>query len=151
MQINLIPDSSVSSAPVGFTAAMQAAADVFEQDFSGNYTVNIRYGWGTINNKPNQTLTLLDGTLSLGLEVGYTDNVSYATVKSWLTANATLPDQIAAVSSLPASNTAFPGDANAFNVSSAEEKAFGKFTGSVSAIDGAIGFNTAYAMNPWPF
>jgi hypothetical protein len=145
MQINLIPDSSVSSAPIGFTAAIQAAADVFEQDFSGNYTVNIRYGWGTINNQANQTLTNANGTFSLGLEVGYTENISYATVKSWLTANATLADQIAAVASLPASYTAFPGDANAFNVSSAEEKAFGEFTGSANAVDGAIGFNIAYA------
>jgi hypothetical protein len=144
MQINLIPDSSVNSAPAGFTAAIQAAADVFEQDFSGNYTVNISYCWGTIYNQANQTLTSLNGTFSLGSAEG-TPNISYATVKSWLTANATLPDQIAAVASLPASYTAFPGDANAFNVSTAEEKALGEFTGSASALDGAIGFNTAYA------
>jgi hypothetical protein len=57
MQINLIPDSSVSSAPVGFTAAVQAAADIYDQDFPGNYTVNIAYGWGTFDNQPNPTLT----------------------------------------------------------------------------------------------
>jgi hypothetical protein len=54
MQINLIPDSSVSSAPAGFTAAVQAAADVFDQDFAGNYTVNITYGWGPFDNQPNR-------------------------------------------------------------------------------------------------
>jgi hypothetical protein len=110
MQINLIADSSVSSAPAGFTAAIQAAADVFEQDFSGNYTVNIRYGWGTFDNEPNSLLTnASSGDYSLGgTEDGI--DVNYSTVKSWLTADATLPDQITAVASLPASYTALVSD-----------------------------------------
>jgi hypothetical protein len=44
MEINLVPDSSVSSAPTGFTAEVQAAANILDQDFPGNYTVNITYG-----------------------------------------------------------------------------------------------------------
>jgi hypothetical protein len=35
MQITLVPDSSIASAPPGLTAAVEAAADIFEQDFSG--------------------------------------------------------------------------------------------------------------------
>ena len=55
MEINLVPDSSVSSAPTGFTAAVQAAATILDQDFPGNYTVNITYGWGTYDNVTNRT------------------------------------------------------------------------------------------------
>jgi hypothetical protein len=141
MQINLVPDSSVSSAPSGFTAAVQAAANVFDQDFPGNYTVNITYGWGTFDNTPNSELTNPNsGDFSLGGPEGDYD-ISYATIKAWLTANATLSDQMAAVASLPASYTALPGSANAFFISYAEEKALGVFTGNSSAIDGSIGFN----------
>jgi hypothetical protein len=142
MQINLIPDSSVGSAPAGFTAAVQAAADVYDQDFPGNYTVNIAYGWGTFDNQPNPTLTNpSSGAFSIGGVIGSTD-VSYATAKSWLSAYASLSDQKTALASLPASSAAFPGGANSFFVSSAQEKALGEFTGSATAIDGAIGFNT---------
>jgi hypothetical protein len=48
MQITLIPDNSIASAPAGLTAAVEAAADAFEQDFPGNYTINISYGWGRL-------------------------------------------------------------------------------------------------------
>jgi hypothetical protein len=48
MQTTLIPDNSIASAPAGLTAAVEAAASVFEQDFPGNYNVNISYGWGTL-------------------------------------------------------------------------------------------------------
>jgi hypothetical protein len=46
MQIALVPDSSIASAPAGLTAAVEAAAAVFERDFPGNYNINISYGWG---------------------------------------------------------------------------------------------------------
>ena len=111
--------TAVSAAPAGFTAAIQAAAEVFEQDFSGNYTVNIDYGWGTMYNQPTPNRQNLRRRLLVWLTWRRTVNISYATVKSWLTAHATLPDQIAAVASLPASYTALPGDANAFLVSTA--------------------------------
>src|SRR5215468_3254284 len=45
--INLIPDSSVASAPAGFVQAIQAAAAIYEQTFHDNITLNIDYGWGT--------------------------------------------------------------------------------------------------------
>ena len=57
MQITLVPDNSIASAPAGLTAAVEAAASVFEQDFPGNYNVNISYGWGTFNNAPSDVLT----------------------------------------------------------------------------------------------
>jgi hypothetical protein len=141
MQINLIPDNSVSSAPAGFTAAVQEAADIFEEDLSGNYTLNIRYGWGTFNNQADASLTNPNsGDFSIGGTVGSTV-VTYTTLKKWLSADATLSDQEAAVASLPANDSSFPGDANLFVVSSAQEKALGVYDGSNTAIDGAIGFN----------
>ncbi len=139
MQINLVPDDSVSSAPSGFTAAVQAAADIFDQDFPGNYTVNISYGWGTYDNQVDPQLT--NAQISLGGSNSLT-YVSYATVKSWLASNATTSTAITAVASLPASTTAFPNDASSFLVSSAQEKALGVYSGSSSAIDGSIGFGT---------
>ncbi len=136
MQINLIPDTSVSSAPPGFTAMVQAAADIYEQDFPGNYTVNITYGWGTFDNQADPELTNANsGAFSEG-GIDNFDDVSYATLKSWLSADA-------AVASLPASYTDLPDDADNFLVSSAQEKALGEFSGNSSAVDGSIGFNTS--------
>ena len=146
MEINLVPDSSVSSAPTGFTAAVQAAATILDQDFPGNYTVNITYGWGTYDNVTNTALTTNSGDFSLGGPQGF-DGITYATIKAWLTGDASLTDQMAAVASLPASNATLPGSANAFFVSNAEEKAFGVYTGNSSAIDGSIGFNTDDSSN----
>ena len=57
MQINLVPDSSIASAPAGLAAAVEAAAAVYEKDFPGDYTVNISYGWGTFDNEPADALT----------------------------------------------------------------------------------------------
>ena len=140
MEINLIADSSVSSAPAGFTAAVEEAAQIYQELFPGNYTVNIRYGWGTWDNQVDPGLTRVSG--AEGGPVNGT-TVSYATLKSWLTADYSLPYQQVALASLPSSNTAFPDDANTFYVSNAQEKAFGVYTGSSSAVDGAIGFGTA--------
>ena len=67
MQIALIPDNSIASAPAGLTAAVEAAASVFEQDFPGNYNMNISFGWGTFNNAPSNVLTNL-GAFSLGAD-----------------------------------------------------------------------------------
>jgi len=142
MEINLIPDTSVSSAPAGFTAAVEAAAKIFDQDFPGDYKINIRYGWGTWNNQLYSSLTNQNsGDFAIGGPVGGA-TVSYATAKGWLSAAATSSNQIAAVASLPASYTALPNDANSYYIADAEEIALGQFTGSSSAVAGAIGFNT---------
>ena len=52
MIINLIPDDSVARAPAGFSAIIRAAADLIQQNFTNNITINIRFGWGTWNNRP---------------------------------------------------------------------------------------------------
>ncbi len=141
MQINLVPDSSIASAPAGLTAAVEAAANVFDQDFPGNYTVNISYGWGTYDNVADATLTNPNSGVSPSAVSATPLYVNYSQLKSWLTADAIWPDQNTAVGSLPASNTAFPGGANTFIVSTAEEKALGVFVGDGGALDGSIKFD----------
>ena len=67
MQITLVPDSSIASAPFGLMAAVEAASSIFEQDFPGNYNVNISYGWGTFDDAPSAFLTNSgSGVFSLG-------------------------------------------------------------------------------------
>jgi FG-GAP-like repeat len=149
MNINLIPDSSVASAPADFSSIIEAAAEIFEQDIPGNYTVNITYGWGTYDNVADDELSPGSSALSIGgTESGTSTN--YATLKNWLTENATSSDQKAAVASLPDSDASLPGDADSFYVSSAQEKALGVYFGSSSAVDGSIGFNTADTQDPTP-
>ena len=126
MQITLVPDNSIASAPAGLTAAVEAAASVFEQDFPGNYNVNISYGWGTFNNAPSDVLTN-PGAFSLG--GGPLSFVSYSELKDWLTANAVSTAQITAVASLPASAASLPDDPTSFTISPAEKKALGVFSG----------------------
>jgi hypothetical protein len=147
MDINLIPDSSVGSAPTGFTAAIQAAANIFDQDFLGNYTVNITYGWGTYDGQTNSELTTANNGISSIGGVEDSTEVGYATLKSLLTSHATLSDQQAAVASLPANSSTFPGNANSLFVSSAQEKALGVLAANNGAIDGSIGFNVTDPAN----
>ena len=139
MRINLVADASVASAPSGFSAAIEAAAAVYEAAFPGAYTVNIRYGWGTFNNTADPSLA--NSHLSLGNALGLSLE-DYATVKAWLSGDATLPDQLSAVASLPASPDLLPNQAPAIFVSAAQKKALGVFSGASGAIDGAIGFGT---------
>jgi serralysin len=151
MQITLVPDSSFASAPAGvgagLTAAVEAAAAVFEQDFPGNYNVNISYGWGTFDDAPSTLLTNTgSGVFSLG--GGPLSLVSYSELKDWLTASAISSAQITAVASLPTSAASLPGDPNSFTISPAEEKALGVFSGDSGAIDGSIGFNIGDANFP---
>lgn len=145
MQINLVPDASIASAPAGLTAAVLAAANVYGSAFGGNYTVNITYGWGTFDNSASAVLANPNsGVFSWG-GFGNAPGVSYSQLKSWLTAKATSSDQLTAVSSLPAGSAAFPGGADAFYVTTAEEKALGVLSGDASAVDGSIGFNVGDA------
>src|SRR4051812_6225863 len=119
MIINLIPDASVASAPAGFTVAIQAAATLIQQALTDNITINIRYGWGSYNNVVDAKLTNSGGAYAQALAG---DTVTYATLRSWLSADATSSDDTTAVSSLPATSASFPGGNNNFFVASAQER-----------------------------
>ena len=47
MQINITYDASVSGAPAGFTAAVDAAVAYYEDNLDAPVTINITTGWGT--------------------------------------------------------------------------------------------------------
>src|SRR5205085_5776483 len=85
VQINLIADDSVSTAPSGFAAQVAAAAIVLQQAFRDNVTLNIRYGWGTYNNTVDPSLIGSSG--SEGGPVSG-DAISYQLLRSWLVADA---------------------------------------------------------------
>jgi Ca2+-binding RTX toxin-like protein len=140
MIINLIPDSSgsVSTAPNGFKEAVQAAANIFDQTFIDNITINIVYGWGTLNGVVDPGLTNSPGAEAKS----FGDYVAYSTVKSWLTADARSSDDSTAVGSLPSSMS------TSVFVGSAQEKALGHFLGNTGS-DGAIGFGTASSSSSW--
>jgi hypothetical protein len=71
---------------LALTAAVEAAADIFEQDFPGDYNVNISYGWGTFDNAPSAFLTPGGSAYSLGGETS--TSVSYSQLRGWLIVNA---------------------------------------------------------------
>jgi hypothetical protein len=146
MNINLIADDSVSSAPAGFADAVQAAANILDQTFIDNITLNIRYGWGSFNNVTDSTLT--NATDAVGGPIS-PDHVDYSTLRSWLSADENSAYDVTAFNSLPDYASSLPGNANNFVVASAQEKAFGHFSGSPNAVDGAIGFGTRTSSSFW--
>ena len=145
MIVNMVADNSVSSAPSGFTTAIQNAANLIGAAFSNNITINIRYGWGSYNNVIDNSLTGSGGALGGFLQ---SSGVNYSTAVSWLNANRTSADDNTAVASLPASASSLPNQ-NTILVASATAKALGHYTGSSTAIDGAMGFGTSVASQNW--
>ena len=49
--INTSYDSSINSAPAGFSSAFQTAVNFFQSTFRDSITVNIKVGWGEIGGK----------------------------------------------------------------------------------------------------
>jgi hypothetical protein len=145
MFINLIQDSSISSAPSGFMAEIQQAANMLDAAFRDNITVNIMVGWGEINgvtigpnpNFNNSTDYALGNTLA-GI------NLSYATLRADLAASSISSSDFTGLASLPGNNSVFPGQANTFFVASAQERALGLLSSTNGTVDGAIGFGTGW-------
>jgi len=138
LHINLIADASVANAPSTFVSEIRQAADILEANFSDPITVNIRYGWGTYNNQTDARL--IGGSFAEGGDLGG-QNVTYATLKSWLTADASSAQDNTAVAHLPGTL------ANNFHVSTSQLKALGHFSGNANDVDGAIGWGTGWTSN----
>ena len=143
MFINLIADSSVAGAPVGFVAAIQKAAAIIDASIAGNFTINISYGWGSYNNVANSSLTGVNGAIG-GSNALY--SVDLGTVKGWLGSSAKSVDDLTALASLNASSLS---NSTAVLVASDQEKAMGVFSGDPNASDGSIGFGTATTAADW--
>ena len=128
LQFDLIWDSSVASAPTGFTGAVIAAAQTLAADFTTREVVNIHVGY-------NEIAGSALGSGALGESESYGYLVSGATAMSALAAKG---------DSFPASNE--PASAQFF-LTSAETKALGFISATSTSLDGYVGFSGAYPMS----
>lgn len=139
MHINLIADSSIRNAPEGFTQSVQDAATILENQIVGDFTLNIGYGWGTLNNQVYDPAQGASGAFGAAEN---DDLIAGSKVLVLLDHNMTLPVQLEAMTSLaPVSDFIF--------VASAQEKAFGEYIGSASTIDGSFVFGTSTPSQFW--
>jgi FG-GAP-like repeat len=129
MIINLTFDQPVNSLPAGFVASLNAVVQFFDSYFTDPITVNIDVGYGEIDGQQ-----LFPG--ALGESETFLNEYSYSALRNALIANATSPDQIASVNSLPVSDPTGNGN---WWTSTAEAKAIG-LMGASSATDGFVGF-----------
>jgi hypothetical protein len=150
VKINLIYDASVTSAPTGFTAAMQTAADIICAACTNAVTLNFRVGWGEISDPTGLISTPLSAfTAEGGPSSGV--SLSYAAVKSSLLASATSASDVAAYATLATVQN--PNGDGTISVWRAQQKALGITTGGVTAndtgIDGVVGFGTGWSSTQW--
>src|ERR1700756_1687129 len=114
LQIKLIWDSSIASAPAGFMKAAMAAEQLYASDFSNPEVINIQVGYGEV---AGSQLPL--GALAASESVGYLEH--YSTVRSALQRDASSSTwQPPADASLPSSD---PTNGGSFFVTGAEAKA----------------------------
>jgi len=132
LTINITWDSSVASAPSGFTTAVQTAAKYLETQFSDPVTINIDVGYGEVGGNAL-------GSNTLGSSESYLSSVSYASLLNAMTADATTAADASAVASLPSTS---PVSGGTFWTTTAEAKALGLASASSTALDGYIGFSS---------
>jgi hypothetical protein len=113
MEINLVFDSSVSSAPAGFVSAIEYAVSVLDAAFTNPVTINIDVGWGEVS----------------GTSLGAGD----------LIAEGTSPIQQSAYATLPGTD---PTKGSGVEITTAEAKAVGLLPGSGTDVDGYVGFDS---------
>jgi hypothetical protein len=136
--INIIWDASVSSAPAGFIAGVQAAVQYLESQFSDPVTINIAVGYGEVNGTPM-------GSGALGESITGLNEFSYSQLTGALASDAkTSVDRgvVASLASLPSSI-----ESSTFWASNAEAKALGLAAGNGPALDGAVGFSSIYGFD----
>ncbi len=129
MIIDFTYDSSVASAPAGFTAVLDQVASFFEARYQDPVTITIAVGFGEVNGQA------LSGS-ALGESLSLYDSFSYAQVKAALAADSTTATDASAVASLPASNPT----SGIYWLTTANEKALN--LGTNSGVDGYIGFRS---------
>ncbi len=130
--INLDWDSSVSSAPAGFTSDMIAAAQFLESAISNAVTINLDVGYTEIGGSSL-------ASNALGDSESYIVSVRYSQLVAALKATASTDATDASLlASLPATSPA----SGTYWVTTAQAKALGLSAANGSAIDGDIGFAT---------
>lgn len=130
--INITWDSSVSSAPSGFTTAVQNAAQYLETQFSDPVAINIDVGYGEVAGNAL-------GSNVLGESESYLTSVSYRTLLNALTADATTAADASAVASLPSTSPVN----GTFWTTTAQAKALSLASANNPALDGYVGFSSS--------
>ncbi len=137
MVINVNYDSSVGSAPAGFTSAFQNAVSFFDTTFSNPITVNIGVGWGEVGGSTISAGALGESETYLA---GY---YSYSQVRNALISDARSSADKAAVATLAVAD---PTGGKRELMSTSEAKSLG--LSSYSGTDGFVGFDKS---SSWTF
>lgn len=131
--INLNWDSSVSSAPSGFTSDMIAAAQFLESQISSAVTINLDVGYNEVDGS-----ALSNG--ALGESESNIESVSFTSLVAALKASAsTDATDASALASLPATSPV----SGTYWVTTAQAKALGLAAANGSGLDAAMGFGTS--------
>jgi hypothetical protein len=136
LEIDLVWDSSVSSAPSGFKSAAIAAATKYTTDFSNPETITIDVGYGEVGGSALYSRNLAQSRF-------YGTYETYASVHSALLGDAGSSSYQALADSTLRSTD--PTNGGKFFVTTAEAKALGQMTGT--GLDGAIGLSSAYSFD----
>ena len=124
--INVVYDSSVASAPAGFTQTIANVVNFYESQFSTPATITIDVGYGEIDGQ-----SVVPG--ALGESQAYMTSVSYAQLETALVNNANAIGDTAAAASLSATSPV----SGQYWIPTAEAQALGLAGGG---IDGYAGF-----------
>ncbi len=131
--IDLMWDSSVSSAPAGFVSDMIAAAQFLESQISTTATINLDVGYNEIAGN-----TLESG--ALGESQSNIESVNYASLVAALKASAsTDPTDASVLASLPATSPV----SGTYWITTAQAKALGLAPANGTGLDGAVGFGSS--------
>ncbi len=136
--INITWDNFVSAAPVGYKAAIQAAATVLGNELPGNQVYNILAGYNEFQGAPMPTSFA-------GEKTAFGNMVSYQTLKAALSANPTSNAALQFAANLPATDP-LPAP-NQWFLPLGQQKALGLITTS-AGFDGVVSFN---ANVPWSY
>lgn len=140
LQINIIFDPTVSSAPSGWTTDIQTAASLLMAAApQTNCTVNIGVGYGVV---PGGGGTAPTNSSAGGVTAGGSGFYSYTAVKAAMVANNKSAAMNTLISSLPSGST-FRGSSTTV-VNGACAKALGLIANN-STVDGNCGFGTGLA------
>jgi hypothetical protein len=123
MNIQIIWDSSVATAPAGFTADVQQVANFFASEIKNPVTITIDVGYGEINGSSI-------GGSALGESETYLQQVSYSQLRSAYAATGL-------INNFPSSPPS-----GKFYVSDAEAKALNIQLTNPPTVDGYIGFSS---------
>lgn len=130
--INISWDASAANAPSGFEAAVLAAAQYLESQFTDPVTMNISVGYGEADGNAF-------GSDTLGASVSYLVQATYAATRNALALDATSTDDATALASLPASS---PTGGNLW-LTTAQAKALDLVNPGGTSTDGFVGFSSS--------